>query len=162
MFSLSSELVSDRRKMFLFDYVSSSRIMSSSQRLWCRINLLTICGKNTRLWMERVKEELVFSYAVTGKEGVKELFFSSCNVSPFVLGDCRFCTPGTRVWILSLSLAWINMGLLIATVPKTLFLAIAKVSRLSTVSFTLHLFLCLQHDSLLHSSLKLTKLSLFT
>lgn len=59
-----------------------------------------------------MKEEFVFFYALThctGKEGVKELLFSSCNVAAFILGDCRFCTPGTTVWILSLSFGWINM-----------------------------------------------------
>lgn len=53
------------------------------------------------------------------------------------------------------------MGLIIAAVPKILFLTIAKVNRLSTLYFLLHSFLCLQHDSLVHSSLKLTKLSLY-
>lgn len=50
--------------------------------------------------MEMMKEEFVFFYALThctGKEGVKELLFSSCNVAAFVLGDCRFGTPGTTV-----------------------------------------------------------------
>lgn len=47
--------------------------------------------------MERMKEEFVFFYALThytGKEGVKEPLFFSCNVAAFVLGDCRFVTLG--------------------------------------------------------------------
>lgn len=49
---------------------------------------------------EWIKEEFVFFHALThhiGKEGVKELLFSSCYVALFILGDCRFFTPGTRV-----------------------------------------------------------------